>query len=72
MACGWRRSAEESVPGTYREFADRAGPGRRTGFFPTLRNPQNEHHTDWYDQWAATVLAVHLGDDERGTSGWGS
>ncbi|WP_329364761.1 TIR domain-containing protein [Streptomyces sp. NBC_00669] len=67
VACGWRRAVDDVVPAGYQEFADRAGPGRRAGFFPTLRNPQNEHFADWYDQWSATALAVHLRLDERGT-----
>lgn len=60
VACGWRDSTGDSVPGHYREFTERAGPGGRTGFFPTLRNPQNERVLDWYDQWTSTTLAVHL------------
>ncbi|MFE0422973.1 TIR domain-containing protein [Streptomyces sp. NPDC058953] len=56
LAYGWRLSPDVTVP-TYQRFTDRAdGPG----FFPTLRNPQNERYVDWYDQWSATVLAVHL------------
>ncbi|WP_436740242.1 toll/interleukin-1 receptor domain-containing protein [Streptomyces sp. BBFR102] len=66
LACGWRSAAEAAVPLRYRDFTDLAGPGPRTGFFPTLRNPQNELFLDWYDQWTATVLAVHLHPwDER-------
>lgn len=60
VACGWRSSADAAVPGGYREFTDLAGPGPRNGFYPTLRNPQNELFLDWYDQWTATVLAVQL------------
>ncbi|MFF1347584.1 TIR domain-containing protein [Streptomyces sp. NPDC058322] len=60
VACGWRGSAETAVPRRYREFTDLAGPGPRGGFYPTLRNPQNELFLDWYDQWTATVLAVQL------------
>ncbi|MFI1698863.1 TIR domain-containing protein [Streptomyces bobili] len=59
VACGWRGSADSAVPGGYREFTYLAGPGPRNGFYPTLRNPQNELFLDWYDQWTATVLAVH-------------
>ncbi|GHH72352.1 hypothetical protein GCM10017673_27290 [Streptosporangium violaceochromogenes] len=54
---GWRASADDAVP-RYEGFAGR-GEGR-AGFFPTLRNPQNERYLDWYDQWMETVLAVHL------------
>ncbi|WP_405676444.1 GUN4 domain-containing protein [Streptomyces sp. NBC_01511] len=68
VAYGWRRSPDGDVPADYREFVDQAGPGRRPGFFPTLRNPQNERFSDWYDQWTATVLAVHLRHGERGLS----
>lgn len=53
---GWRASADDTVP-RYEGFAGR-GEGR-AGFFPTLRNPQNERYLDWYDQWTETVLAVH-------------
>ncbi|MFB4193239.1 toll/interleukin-1 receptor domain-containing protein [Streptomyces carpaticus] len=60
VACGWRSSVGDDVPQRYREFTDSAGPGPRRGFYPTLRNPQNEFFLDWYDQWAATVLATHL------------
>ncbi|WSC96901.1 toll/interleukin-1 receptor domain-containing protein [Streptomyces sp. NBC_01754] len=60
VACGWRSSADTAVPRRYREFTDLAGPGPRGGFYPTLRNPQNELFLDWYDQWTATVLAVQL------------
>ena len=58
VAFGWRESARD-VPGRYSEFSQRFGPGGRGGFFPTLRNPQNEIYKDWYNQWMATVLAVH-------------
>lgn len=60
VAYGWCDSAGGTVPRYHQGFAARAGPGARAGFFPTLRNPQNEHYLDWYDQWAKTVLAVHL------------
>ncbi|WP_407565983.1 TIR domain-containing protein [Streptomyces sp. 184] len=56
LAYGWRGSVEDGVS-EYREFT---GPARPPGFFPTLRNPQNERYPDWYDQWTETVLAVHL------------
>jgi hypothetical protein len=59
-ADGWRDSADASVPRHYQEFAACAGLSGRAGFFPTLRNPQSERYPDWYDQWTATVLAVHL------------
>ena len=70
VAYGWRASADDSIPRQYRTFADRAGPGIRAGFFPTLRNPQNERFRDWYDQWTATVLAAHLRLREWGSSCW--
>ena len=57
-AFGWQDS-DRDVPGHYRDFAERAGPGNREGFFPTLRNPSNEIYKDWYMQWWLTVLAVH-------------
>jgi len=60
VAYGWRDSAGASVPRHYQEFAAGAGLSGREGFFPTLRNPQSERYPDWYDQWTATVLAVHL------------
>lgn len=60
VACGWRTSVDAAVPRGYREFTGLAGPGPRRGFYPTLRNPQNELFLDWYDQWTATVLAVQL------------
>uniref|UniRef100_UPI0015F0073E GUN4 domain-containing protein n=1 Tax=Streptomyces phytophilus TaxID=722715 RepID=UPI0015F0073E len=56
LAYGWRGSVEDAVS-EYRAFT---GPDRPPGFFPTLRNPQNERYPDWYDQWTETVLAVHL------------
>lgn len=58
-ALGWRDSAEAAVPRLYRDFARRAGPGRRTGFYPTLRDPGQENASDWYDRWSSTVLALH-------------
>ncbi|MEU9289844.1 TIR domain-containing protein [Streptomyces sp. NPDC048275] len=58
-ALGWRDTAEAAVPRLYRDFAQRAGPGRRSGFFPTLRDPGHENDPDWYDRWSSTVLAVH-------------
>ncbi|MBB5783508.1 TIR domain-containing protein [Nonomuraea jabiensis] len=57
LAYGWRESERAKMPRHYRDFA--AQPAY-TGFFPTLRNPQNEKFFDWYEQWATTVLAVHL------------
>lgn len=59
VAYGWRRSDSDDVP-PYPGFTDRAGPGGRAAFFPTLRNPQNEHFQYWYQQWRLTVTAVHL------------
>ncbi|GAA2115913.1 TIR domain-containing protein [Streptomyces synnematoformans] len=56
VAYGWRGSVEDAVS-EYRAFT---GTDRPPGFFPTLRNPQNERYPDWYDQWTETVLAVHL------------
>ncbi|SNX55747.1 TIR domain-containing protein [Streptomyces sp. TLI_55] len=58
-ALGWRDSAESAVPRLYRDFAQRAGPGRRSGFYPTLRDPGHENDPDWYDRWSSTVLALH-------------
>lgn len=68
VACGWRSSADAAVLRGYREFTDLAGPGPRSGFYPTLRNPQNELFLDWYDQWTATVLAVQLHPRNGGIS----
>ncbi|MEV0787413.1 TIR domain-containing protein [Streptomyces sp. NPDC050423] len=59
VACGWRDSVESSIPQGYHEFTGSAGHGPRRGFYPTLRNPQNERFLDWYDQWVTTVLATH-------------
>lgn len=42
----------------YSGFVDRAAG--RPGFFPTLRNPQDERYPRWYDRWRKTVVAVHL------------
>lgn len=56
LAYGWRGSVEDAVS----EYHAFTGPARPPGFFPTLRNPQNERYPDWYDQWTETVLAVHL------------
>lgn len=56
---GWRDSTESAVPRLYRDFAQRAGPGRRSGFYPTLRDPGHENDPDWYDRWSSTVLALH-------------
>lgn len=60
VAYGWRPSLEDDVPQRYQEFAEQGGPGGRPGFFPTLRNPQNDRYQTWYDEWTATALAVHL------------
>ncbi|ANW22348.1 TIR domain-containing protein [Streptomyces clavuligerus] len=60
VACGWRDSVESPVPRRYRRLTERAGHGPRRGFYPTLRNPQDEPFHDWYDRWSATVLATHL------------
>lgn len=57
VACGWRANASHSVPRDYGEFC--AAAQGREGFFPTLRNPGAEQYRGWYDQWWATVLAVH-------------
>ncbi|MER7187502.1 GUN4 domain-containing protein, partial [Streptomyces hyaluromycini] len=56
---GWRDTAEAAVPRLYRDFARRAGPGGRAGFYPTLRDPGHENAPDWYDRWSSTVLALH-------------
>jgi hypothetical protein len=66
-ALGWRDSAEAAVPRLYRDFARRAGPGRRSGFYPTLRDPGHENDPDWYDRWSSTVLALHARLREWGT-----
>ncbi|MEU6065990.1 TIR domain-containing protein [Streptomyces sp. NPDC047082] len=66
-ALGWRDTAEDAVPRLYRDFARRAGPGRRTGFYPTLRDPGHENDPDWYDRWSSTVLALHARLREWGT-----
>ncbi|MFJ3670307.1 toll/interleukin-1 receptor domain-containing protein [Streptomyces sp. NPDC090106] len=58
-ALGWRDAAESAVPRLYRDFAQLAGPGRRSGFYPTLRDPGHENDPDWYDRWSSTVLALH-------------
>ncbi|MDT0266269.1 toll/interleukin-1 receptor domain-containing protein [Streptomyces sp. DSM 44915] len=68
VVCGWRLSADAAVPRSYREFTQLAGPGPRGGFYPTLRNPQNELFLDWYDQWTATVLAVQLRAQDGGNN----
>lgn len=60
LAYGWHISEDDVVPRYHPDFTDRAGLGRRDGFFPTLRNPQNEHFGDWYPKWIDTVKAVHL------------
>ncbi|MGV9453777.1 TIR domain-containing protein [Streptomyces sp. NPDC003635] len=66
-ALGWRDSAETAVPRLYRDFARRAGAGRRAGFYPTLRDPGHENDPDWYDRWSSTVLALHARLREWGT-----
>jgi hypothetical protein len=60
VACGWQSSVDTTVPRSYRAFTELAGPGPRGGFYPTLRNPQNEPFFHWYDEWTSTVLAVQL------------
>ncbi|WP_243794359.1 TIR domain-containing protein [Saccharopolyspora gloriosae] len=68
LAYGWRASDREPISRYQPGFTERAGPGGRDGFFPTLRNPQNEHFQDWYEQWTLTVTAVHLRlRDQSGT-----
>ncbi len=59
LVYGWRKPDRDVFP-RYPGFTERAGPGGRDGFFPTLRNPQNEHFQDWYGRWTVTVAAVHL------------
>ncbi|MFF7892393.1 TIR domain-containing protein [Streptomyces sp. NPDC007907] len=66
-ALGWRDSAESAVPRLYRDFARRAGPGSRPGFYPTMRDPGHENDPDWYDRWSSTVLALHARLREWGT-----
>jgi hypothetical protein len=58
VECGWCDPEDGHVVTDYHAFAEQAGG--RGGFFPTLRNPQNQRYVDWYDQWTETVLAVHL------------
>ncbi|MFE4397899.1 MULTISPECIES: toll/interleukin-1 receptor domain-containing protein [Streptomycetaceae] len=65
VACGWRSSADALVPRFYHELTERAGPGPRGAYYPTLRNPQNEPFNHWYDEWTSTVLAVHLRRGDR-------
>ncbi|QQC94053.1 TIR domain-containing protein [Streptomyces alfalfae] len=60
VACGWRSSKSALVPRSYQELTKMAGPGPRNAYYPTLRNPQNEPFSHWYDEWVSTVLAVHL------------
>lgn len=60
MAVGWRESLEELVP-QYSEFHARSSG--RPGFFPTLRNPQNEPYLDWYEHWWLTCVSVHTRPD---------
>ncbi|MFD0885278.1 TIR domain-containing protein [Streptosporangium algeriense] len=55
-ALGWRRD-RQATP-RYGEFVPSGPPP--PGFFPTLRNPQLEHHRGWHDQWRQTAMAVHL------------
>ncbi|WP_416482343.1 toll/interleukin-1 receptor domain-containing protein [Streptomyces sp. CL12] len=69
VACGWQSSLDTTVPRSYRAFTALAGPGPRRGFYPTLRNPQNEPFFHWYDEWTATVLAVQLHAGNGGTVG---
>lgn len=59
VAYGWRASETDGVPRYGANFTGRAGPGGRDGFFPTLRNPQNERFPDWYGRWTTTVAVVH-------------
>ncbi|MEU1401871.1 TIR domain-containing protein [Streptomyces sp. NPDC005728] len=66
-ALGWRDTAESAVPRLYRDFARRAEPGRRAGFYPTLRDPGHENDPDWYDRWSSTVLGLHARLREWGT-----
>ncbi|MFI7532182.1 TIR domain-containing protein [Streptosporangium sp. NPDC049376] len=55
-ALGWRRG-RQATP-RYGEFVP--PEPLPAGFFPTLRNPQLEHHRGWHDQWRQTAMAVHL------------
>jgi hypothetical protein len=56
-AIGWDGGERVATP-RYGEFV--SSGKRPAGFFPTLRNPQLERLSDWYDHWMQTVLAVHL------------
>ncbi|MGI5144367.1 TIR domain-containing protein [Streptomyces sp. CA-106110] len=69
-ALGWRASPDDPVPRLYSDFVRQAGPGRRSGFFPTLRDPHQQNHPDWYDRWSATVLAVHARLREWKAASW--
>lgn len=71
-ALGWRATPEDPVPRLYSDFVRQAGPGRRSGFFPTLRDPHQHNHPDWYDRWSATVLAVHARLREGKAAPWRS
>jgi hypothetical protein len=65
-AYGWRGQRSSARPSfgesaaipRYAEFVAREHVP--DGFFPTLRNPQIERTTAWYDRWRKTVAAVHL------------
>jgi hypothetical protein len=57
LSAGWKNAPHDTMPG-YQTFV--ATRERRTGFFPTLRNPQIEQYKRWHDQWVETVMAVHL------------
>ncbi len=54
-ALGWPVT-ESPVP-RYRGFT--ADTWYQDGFFPTLRNPQQEAFQSWYDNWLQTVVSVH-------------
>jgi hypothetical protein len=53
---GWRSETDELVP-PYAEFT--RGVDRDRPVYPTLRNPEREQFTNWYDEWRTTVRAVH-------------
>lgn len=57
LSVGWKNTLHDTMP-RYEKFV--AARDHRTGFFPTLRNPQAEQHKRWHDQWMETVMTVHL------------
>jgi hypothetical protein len=57
-AVGWKRNVHDAAP-RYEYFVRSNAPP--AGFFPTFRNPQlEEQKMDWFGNWKATAMAVHL------------